>query len=69
MPTLAKEFPLDPNILGVGSAVSIAVDVPASAELLAAIAKNDPFPAGTIELGHITVAASTGKLSDMMRIV
>src|SRR5260370_25099687 len=61
MPTLGKELPLDPDILGVGSAVSIAVDVPASAELATAIAKNDPFPPGTIELGHITVGATTGK--------
>ena len=58
--SIAREFPLDPDILGEGSALSIAVDAPASPELLAAIATNRPFPAGTIELGRITVGASTG---------
>src|SRR6185436_6931153 len=60
MPTLNREFPLDPEILGEGSALSIAVDAPASPESLAAIAANRPFPAGAIELGRITAGASTG---------
>jgi hypothetical protein len=32
MPSIAREFPLDPDILGEGSALSIAVDAPASPE-------------------------------------
>jgi hypothetical protein len=60
MPSIAREFPLDPDILGEGSAVSIAVDAPASPALVAAIAANRPFPDGPIELGRINVAASTG---------
>src|SRR5260221_5894956 len=63
MPSIAREFPLDPDILGEGSALSIAVDAPASPESLAAIAANRPFPAGTIELGRITAGASTGNLA------
>ena len=60
MPAFTKEFPLDPAILGQGSAVSLAVDAPDSAAAAAAIATNGPFPDGTIALGHITVGASTG---------
>jgi hypothetical protein len=60
MPSIAREFPLDPDILGEGSALSLAVDAPASPESLAAIAANRPFPAGAIELGRITAGVTTG---------
>ena len=60
MPAFTREFPLDPEILGRGSAATLAVDVPGGADAAVAIATNRPFPDGTIALGHITVGASTG---------
>lgn len=60
MPAFTREFPLDPEILGRGSAATLAVDVPGGAAAAVAIATNRPFPDGTIALGHITVGASTG---------
>lgn len=60
MPAFNREFPLDPEILGQGSAANLAIDAPGSAAAAAAIAANRPFPDGPIALGHITVGASTG---------
>jgi hypothetical protein len=60
MPGFTREFPLDPDILGQGSAANLAVDAPDSAAAAAAIAANHPFPDGTIALGRIAVSASTG---------
>ena len=60
MPAFTREFPLDPEILGQGSAVNLAVDAPGSPATAAAIAANRPFPDGPIALGQISVGASTG---------
>ncbi len=60
MPAFTREFPLDPEILGQGSAVNLAVDAPGSPAAAAAIAANRPFPDGPIALGQISVGASTG---------
>ena len=60
MPAFTKEFPLDPAILGQGSAANLAVDAPGNAAAAAAIAGNRPFPDGPLALGSITVGASTG---------
>jgi hypothetical protein len=60
MPAFTREFPLDPDILGQGSAVNLAVDAPGSPAAAAAIAANRPFPDGPIALGQISVGAGTG---------
>src|SRR3954471_4520459 len=60
MPAFTREFPLDPDILGQGSALNLGVDAPGSAAAAAAIAANRPFPDGPIALGQISVAAATG---------
>jgi hypothetical protein len=60
MAVLTREFPLDPKILGKGSAASLTLGGTTKASTLASIAVNDPFPAGTIELGHIALEAGTG---------
>ena len=60
MPAFTREFPLDPEILGQGSAVNLAVDAPGSPAAAAAIAANRPFPDGPIALGQISVGAGTG---------
>ena len=60
MPAFTREFPLDPEILGQGSAVNLAVEAPGSPAAAAAIAANRPFPDGPIALGQISVGAGTG---------
>jgi hypothetical protein len=60
MAVIGREFPLDPLILGKGSAANISLSAPTSAGTLAAIAANTPFPSA-IDLGGISVAAGTGQ--------
>src|SRR4051812_21787828 len=60
MPAFTREFPLDPEILGQGSALNLGVDAPGSPAAAAAIAANRPFPDGPIALGQISVGAGTG---------
>jgi hypothetical protein len=56
-----KTFPLDANILAPGSSANISIDGSTDANALSAILNNNRFPDGDIELGHIKLAADTGK--------
>ncbi|HSE11963.1 MAG TPA: hypothetical protein VLB69_04940, partial [Rudaea sp.] len=60
MAVLSREFPLDPAILGKGSAATLAVSGATKPATLAAIATNAPFPSA-VELGSISLGASTGQ--------
>lgn len=58
-----KTFPLDPDILGAGSSLSLQVSGSSDADVLQAIATNEPFPTrptGVIDLAHISLVASGG---------
>lgn len=60
MPVLSREFQLDPRVLGAGSAASLTLGGSTSADTLASIAVNRPFPPGHIDLAHIALQAGTG---------
>jgi hypothetical protein len=58
-----KEFPLDPKILGPGSALKVSVGGATDADVLQAILKNTAFPTrpnGQLPLGSIDLQASGG---------
>src|SRR5580765_1878491 len=58
-----KTFPLDPDILGAGSSLSLQVSGSSDSDVLQAIATNQPFPTrptGVIDLAHISLVASGG---------
>ena len=60
---LQKSFPLDPAILGAGSAASLELGGAISADVVSAIATNRPFPDrpdGVIRLAEIGLTASGG---------
>src|SRR6516164_2099902 len=60
---LQKTFPLDPEILGPNSSLGLELDGSTDADVLKAIATNQPFPtrpAGVIDLAHISLVASGG---------
>jgi hypothetical protein len=62
-PLLQKTFPLDPEIVGPGSSLDLQVGASTDADVLQAIAANQPFPArpgGVIDLAHISLVASGG---------
>ncbi len=62
-PTLKKTFPLDPTILGSGSAAMLELGGSTDADVNLAIATNQPFPTranGIIDLAHISLTASGG---------
>lgn len=62
-PGFLKEFNLDPNILGPGSAASVSVSATTDAGVLQAILADKPFPSrpgGKIELGSIMLQAKSG---------
>src|ERR1041384_5273769 len=62
-PVFQKTFPLDPNILGPSSSLNLQVGASTDADVLQAIATNQPFPArpnGVIDLAHISLVASGG---------
>ena len=59
-----KSFPLDPAVLGNQSAVALDIGGTTDADVLIAIATNQPFPtrpSGVIDLAHISLTASGGK--------
>ena len=59
----SKEFTLDPNILGPGSAAKVDVSLTTDADVLQAIVDDKPFPTrtnGKIELGSIMLEAQGG---------
>ncbi len=60
-PSLEKTFPLDPAILGPDSAVTLEASGSSDADVLQAIATNQPFPARQIDLAHVSLQASGGK--------
>jgi len=60
---LQKTFPLDSEILGPNSSLGLELDGSTDADVLKAIATNQPFPtrpAGVIDLTHISLVASGG---------
>jgi len=60
---LQKTFPLDPEILGPNSSVGLQVGVSTDADVLQALAANQPFPTrptGVINLSHVSLVASGG---------
>src|SRR4051794_38365474 len=60
---LQKSFPLDPAILGAGSAVNLELGGASSTDVVSAIATNRPFPArpdGVIGLAEIGLTVSGG---------
>ena len=57
----SKEFDLDKDILPAGSSAKVLVSVTTDPAVLGAILANDPFPAGNIELGNISLQAQAGK--------
>jgi len=60
---LQKMFPLDSEILGPNSSLGLELDGSTDADVLKAIATNQPFPtrpAGVIDLTHISLVASGG---------
>jgi hypothetical protein len=63
VPAIQKSFPLDPAILGPGSAVSIGVSAATSSDVLMAIVKDTPFPERELALGSIDVGVSTDTIT------
>ncbi len=64
VPKLDKTFPLDPAVLGEGSAASLSLTGNTDADIVIAIASNQPFPTrpgGVIDLAHISLSASGAK--------
>jgi hypothetical protein len=62
-PAFQKTFPLDPEILGPNSSLDLQIGASTDADVLQAIATNQPFPArpsGVIDLTHISLLASGG---------
>src|SRR6202451_2858317 len=59
-PQIQKNFALDTNILGPGSAASVSVTATEDPAVLEAILGDAPFPAGEISLGGIAFQASGG---------
>jgi hypothetical protein len=60
---LEKEFPLDPKILGAGSALKVSAGGTTDSDVLQAILKDTAFPVrpnGQLPLGHIQLQASGG---------
>src|SRR6476660_4231070 len=57
----SKEFDLDKDILPAGSSAKVLVSAATDPAVLGAILANDPFPAGNIELGSISLRAQAGK--------
>jgi hypothetical protein len=60
-PVFQKTFSLDPEILGPGSSLALEVGGSTDADVLLAIANNQPFPprpTGVIDLAHISLLAS-----------
>jgi len=60
---LQRTFPLDPNILGPGSAVSLQLTGSTDADVISAVALNQPFPtrqSGIIDLAHVSLTATGG---------
>jgi hypothetical protein len=58
-----KTFPLDPQILGPNSSLNLQVSGSTDADVLQALATNQPFPTrpnGVIDLAHISLVASGG---------
>src|SRR5947208_17122678 len=63
MADLQKKFPLDGDILGPNSAVSLDLGGTTDADVIAAVLANQQFPArpnGVIDLTHISLTASGG---------
>jgi hypothetical protein len=62
-PALKKTFPLDPAVLGSGSAATLELGGSTDADVDLAVATNQPFPTrpgGIIDLAHISLTASGG---------
>ena len=62
-PSLKKTFSLDPAILGPESALALELGGATAADVLLAVAANQPFPTrpnGVIDLTHISLTASGG---------
>jgi hypothetical protein len=62
-PTFQKTFPLDSEILGPNSSVGLQVGGSTDADVLQALAANQPFPTrptGVIDLTHVSLVASGG---------
>jgi hypothetical protein len=65
-PVFQKEFSLDPEILGPGSSLALEVGGSTDADVLLAIANNQPFPprpAGVTDLAHISL-----RLQELIRL-
>ena len=60
---LKKSIALDPDVLGPGSALSLELGGSTDADVLEAVARNEPFPvrpSGGIEVGHLNLEAGGG---------
>src|SRR5262249_36236522 len=60
---LQKSFALDPAILGPNSAASLELSASTDADVIAAVAADQPFPTrpnGVIDLTHVSLTASGG---------
>ena len=60
-PAFQKTFPLDSDVLGPNSSITVKVGGSTDADVLQALATNQPFPTrptGVIDLGHISLVAS-----------
>jgi len=61
---LQRSFPLDPGILGPGSAASLELTGSTDADIVAAVAADTAFPTrvgGIIDLAHIGLSVSGGQ--------
>src|SRR5262245_3906773 len=61
---IRKTFPLDPAILGAGSAATVELGGTTAADVVLAVASNKPFPTrpnGVLELAQIALTATSGE--------